>query len=266
MTQIKSVWLAAALVAMVYPSGAALAQESKWQAEHDAGWQAYKQGHFSEAERRLRAAEGWRGFRRGRPTTCHNARPPCVGACGQGKASDAEPLAKRALAIREKSLGGEHPDVGKSLNTLACLYDMEGKAEEARLLHGASLRLPRRPRGRITWMSPRFSTTWRRSIMSCIRSRRPSRPISGPSRSARRRSVKNPSTLPRRCTTSECSISTRVNSLTPSRCSKGPSQSASRRRCRPSRRRTASRPSGGSLRSKASFRGRAVAQTGHLDL
>ena len=80
MTQIKSGWLAAALVAMVYPSEAALAQESKWQAEHDAGWQAYKQGHFSEAERRLRAAEGVASFRRGRPTTCHNARPPCVGA------------------------------------------------------------------------------------------------------------------------------------------------------------------------------------------
>ena len=60
MTQIKGGWLAAALVGIVCLSGAAWAQESKWQAEHDAGWQAYKQGHFSEAERRLRAAEGVR--------------------------------------------------------------------------------------------------------------------------------------------------------------------------------------------------------------
>ena len=220
MTQIKSGWLAPALVAIVCLSGAAWAQESKWQAEHDAGWQAYKQGHFSEAERRLRAAEGVaRAFGADDPRLATTLDHLAWVLCGQGKASDAEPLAKRALAIREKALGGEHPDVGKSLNTLACLYDMEGKAEEARLLHKRQLTLAEKAQGRITWMSPRFSTTWRQSIMYCIRTRRPRRPTSGPSLSARRLWVKNPSTLPRRCTTSECSISTRANLLTPNRCS-----------------------------------------------
>ena len=37
----------------------------------------------------------------------------------QGRYADAEPLYKRALAIREKALGPDHPDVATSLNNLA---------------------------------------------------------------------------------------------------------------------------------------------------
>jgi len=33
----------------------------------------------------------------------------------------AEPLLERALAIREKAFGPEHPDTAMSLNNLACL-------------------------------------------------------------------------------------------------------------------------------------------------
>ena len=40
----------------------------------------------------------------------------------QGRYADAEPLYKRSLAIREKSLGPDHPDVATSLNNLAVLY------------------------------------------------------------------------------------------------------------------------------------------------
>ena len=39
----------------------------------------------------------------------------------QGKYDDAEPLYKRALAIREETLGPRHPDVAGSLNSLAGL-------------------------------------------------------------------------------------------------------------------------------------------------
>ena len=35
----------------------------------------------------------------------------------QGRYAEADPLLKRALAIDEKALGPEHPDVGQSLNT-----------------------------------------------------------------------------------------------------------------------------------------------------
>lgn len=39
----------------------------------------------------------------------------------RGKYREAEPLCKRALEIREKVLGKEHPDVAKQLNNLALL-------------------------------------------------------------------------------------------------------------------------------------------------
>jgi uncharacterized protein HemY len=40
----------------------------------------------------------------------------------QGRYAEAEPLLKRSLAIREKVLGPDHPDVGQSLAALAELY------------------------------------------------------------------------------------------------------------------------------------------------
>ena len=39
----------------------------------------------------------------------------------QGKYKEAEPLLKRALEIREKALGPEHPDTTARLNNLAVL-------------------------------------------------------------------------------------------------------------------------------------------------
>jgi Flp pilus assembly protein TadD len=44
----------------------------------------------------------------------------------QGRYSEAIPLAERALAIREKAVGAEHPDVAITLNNLAMLYDSRG--------------------------------------------------------------------------------------------------------------------------------------------
>ncbi len=44
----------------------------------------------------------------------------------QGQYAEAVPLYQRALAIREKALGPEHPDVAQSLNNLAGLYDEQG--------------------------------------------------------------------------------------------------------------------------------------------
>lgn len=47
-----------------------------------------------------------------------------------GKYKEAEPLCKRALEIREKVLGKEHPDVAKQLNNLALLCQNQSKYEE----------------------------------------------------------------------------------------------------------------------------------------
>ena len=43
----------------------------------------------------------------------------------QGKYDDAEPLFKRALAIREETLGRRHPDVATSLTNLAILLESQ---------------------------------------------------------------------------------------------------------------------------------------------
>src|SRR5882724_11841925 len=53
----------------------------------------------------------------------------------QGRYAEAEPLLKRALAIREKALGPDHPDVAMSLNTLAALYQERGRYAEAEPLY-----------------------------------------------------------------------------------------------------------------------------------
>ena len=57
----------------------------------------------------------------------------------QGRHEDVEPLHKRSLAIREKALGPEHPDVASSLNNLALLYASQGKYAEAEPLSRRSL-------------------------------------------------------------------------------------------------------------------------------
>ncbi len=49
----------------------------------------------------------------------------------QEKYDLAEPLHKRALAIREKPLGPDHPDTATSLNNLADLYATQGKYDLA---------------------------------------------------------------------------------------------------------------------------------------
>ena len=57
----------------------------------------------------------------------------------QGKYEEAEPLYQRALTIREKALGPEHPDTASTLNNLALLYNNQGKYEEAEPLYQRAL-------------------------------------------------------------------------------------------------------------------------------
>ena len=57
----------------------------------------------------------------------------------QGQYAQAEPLYQRSLAIREKALGPDHPDVAQSLNNLAGLYDTQGQYAQAEPLYQRSL-------------------------------------------------------------------------------------------------------------------------------
>ncbi len=56
-----------------------------------------------------------------------------------GQYDKALPLAERALALREKVLGAEHPDTAASLNSLALLYDNKGDYAKAEPLYQRAL-------------------------------------------------------------------------------------------------------------------------------
>jgi tetratricopeptide (TPR) repeat protein len=56
-----------------------------------------------------------------------------------GKFAEAVPLAQQALAIYEKALGPDHPDVAQALNNLATLYYNQGRTAEAEPLYKRSL-------------------------------------------------------------------------------------------------------------------------------
>jgi tetratricopeptide (TPR) repeat protein len=49
----------------------------------------------------------------------------------QGQYAQAEPLFKRSLAIWEKALGPDHPNVSLSLENIAELYRKTGREQEA---------------------------------------------------------------------------------------------------------------------------------------
>ena len=57
----------------------------------------------------------------------------------QDKNEQAEPLYQRALAIQEKMLGPEHPELATYLNNLALFYEAQGDYEQAESLFQRAL-------------------------------------------------------------------------------------------------------------------------------
>ena len=109
----KCILLVAALLALFSPTNSALtafAQTTQWTNYRNAGMAAYKQGHYAEAEKSLSLA-----------------------------VTEAEPLYKRSLAITEKALGPNHPDLATTISNLAALYNNQGKYAEAEPLYKRSL-------------------------------------------------------------------------------------------------------------------------------
>ena len=89
-----------------------------------AGNNAYQDGNYTEAEKlyfaALKEAEGFGPQDPRLATSLYNL---ALVYGNQGKYTEAEPLYRRSLAIREKALGAEHLDVAHSLNNLALLYN-----------------------------------------------------------------------------------------------------------------------------------------------
>ena len=106
----------------------------------------------------------------------------------QGRYAEAEPFYKRSLAIREKALGPEHPDVGTSLNNLAGLYQEPGPLRRGRAPLSAQ---PRHPREGAGTRAPDCRHVAQQPGRCCTRTKaatpRPSRSTSAALPSARRR-------------------------------------------------------------------------------
>ena len=60
---------------------------------------------------------------------------------GRASYTDAEPLYRRALEIRETQLGADHPDVATSLNNLALLLQDQGNYTDAEPLYRRALEI-----------------------------------------------------------------------------------------------------------------------------
>jgi tetratricopeptide (TPR) repeat protein len=85
----------------------------------------------------------------------------------QGQYSQAESLLKRSLAIYEKALGPNHPDVATSLNNLAELHRTQGQYSKAEPLYKRSLAIFEKVLGRTIQLWPGASRTW----LACIEPR-----------------------------------------------------------------------------------------------
>ncbi len=132
MTTQRSKWFLAGLLGLVLWPTHASDQDRAWQSYIDAAVEAYVEGDYAEARKQFEAAvKTAEAFEPEdtRLATSLNGLAETYRA--QGRTAEAEPLHKRALAIREKALGQGHPDIIQSLNNLAGLYLAQGRTAEA---------------------------------------------------------------------------------------------------------------------------------------
>ena len=77
-----------------------------------------------------------------------------------GAYDQALPLYQRALKIREKALGPEHPDTANSLNNLALLYQAMGAYDQALPLYQRALKIMEKSWARSTPIPSSASAIW----------------------------------------------------------------------------------------------------------
>ena len=113
---------------------------SPWESDIQAGEAAYEQGNYAEAEKQFLAAlQEAENFGPEDPRLASSLNELVALYRAQGKDAKAEPLLKRSLVIKEKTLGPEHFDVATSLNKLAELYRAQDKYAEAEPLYRRAL-------------------------------------------------------------------------------------------------------------------------------
>ena len=109
-----------------------MAQEDAWEGLVAAGQTAFQAGNYEEAEEKFTAAleiaETFSELDTRLATTLNNI--AAVHYINNDYVA-AEPLFRRALSIRERSLGRDHVEVATSLNNLAAVYRKQGDKDAA---------------------------------------------------------------------------------------------------------------------------------------
>src|SRR5262249_17876569 len=125
-----------------------LADEPAWKAAHDAGWKALNDGDFTEAEKQFRAAfDMVRTLGRGEPRVASSCDDLAYLYFKQGRAADAEPLAKSAIAAWEAIQPPASTRLAWSLGNLAGIYAAQSKYTEAEPVAERALALTEQRKG-----------------------------------------------------------------------------------------------------------------------
>ena len=98
-------------------------REPRWPALHDSGMRALEEGRYAEAERDLKAAveaSEALGDDDPRRALCLSGLATFDGK--ETRDAEAQSLFEQALAIREKALGPDHPDVARSVSDLSWIH------------------------------------------------------------------------------------------------------------------------------------------------
>ena len=133
---LTSAGLAAALL---WPAEV-VAGTGSWQQERAAAIAAYSAGNYGDAEARLLdAIDRTKSFGPNDPRLAATLNDLALTYFRLGRYTEAEPLHKRALEIRERTYGMDDPKVAAILNDLAFLYVAQGRTTEAGPLHGRAL-------------------------------------------------------------------------------------------------------------------------------
>ena len=110
----------------------ALAQQTQWEKLNGAGMEAYERGRYAEAEKLwLAALKEAKTFVGDDPRLATSLNNLAELYRAQGKYAQAEPLYQRALAIWQKALGPEHPQVAMVLENYAALLHWLNRDAEA---------------------------------------------------------------------------------------------------------------------------------------
>ena len=136
----KSVKVLAGLLWLLLWPAPTVAQQADWERHLRTGAAAYQQGNDAEAVKQTKAAlSAAEAFGPDDPRLALTLHYLALLYDAQGKYAGAEPLLKRALAIREKALGPAHPDVAQILYNLAVFHYTQGRYAEAEPLFKRAL-------------------------------------------------------------------------------------------------------------------------------